>query len=274
MYIMKKIGTFCAALFLVGFNYSVLAQSATKANAPVPVRITGEVLDFKASLSDPRKAYNWLKTELARNRKTDSFSSSTEVEREIAELKDRFTAFGPIGFQIPQDISPNGNLPATCKLTFHPNVPELEYALNIFGFPSEKYLSKPTNDLSRIPVWSQSVEQNSYIGQNSFGARVEVGRTLITEVSVATSKLPWTPPTGKLALESGEARSLIRHLNCALTGILNAPFVYQLDSTEKPTLEYPYETKTLSSVIFMSNVSLILFDKRTGRIVSSTPITK
>ena len=123
---------------------------------------------------------------------------------------------------------------------------------------------------SFIPVSKTSRNGNDYVGQNGFGARVDVSRRYDNYIGVSKPEGVVTIASPlRFAVRRDQAREVINGLSLLYIADLAPPFLTHLSERLNPTFNLPTQYETETSLLHVTYRCIAIYDSVQRRIIAS-----
>jgi hypothetical protein len=256
------------------------AKSAVKAQQPKqafsPVFYLPTAMPTSYSANGPAEVFAWVEKEANRsNIAVDKFSSSDE---KLAQQK-----------SVEAKMSAVGEIPMLPKCAFKYDGDSESYTVEWDGRAfDEPTLRKPLNAdnavLRELRIETDEIKRGSYLGENAFGAKMQVEARLTRAYSlvlpgdvlhepsgianVKDERMPYRyreysyGGTFKMAREA--ARAADANLACLFVLKLERPYTFRFSRYHAPTRDVPYDTIVEGYGFYGEMRQFIVFNKKTG----------
>lgn len=256
---------------------SFAARNSKKTKAtqdPAPVSVEWEALPSSYMPTPPKQLAQWVSEKSSPSESLDNFSTSTEVFAAEQATREYFSSKGAIGVEIPASVS-DSKYGAACTLKYQPDTETLQYSTPWQIYAEFKHVKRPTDRHLKILSYRASKDRASRVGQNAFGATVEVTSIQNLDISIATplANVKSGRPPNSLRIPPSEARHLVKNLSCLLVFTIEPPFYYEGYDTIPPTMSNPVQISTQDIVIFGKVIGLWLFDSKTRQVLAKDNFT-
>lgn len=256
----------CAVVALAISN-AVLAKDNKRTGSrvvePEPIDLTWNELPKAYHPTTPMAAADWLNAIVSSEPSTDQFSSANEISRRDESIRNRIENKGTFGILIDAEMTEHGRIP--CELRYSPNEERLTYSLGSRWYTEYKYVPRPTDNLKKVILESKFSDAGDSIGQNAFGARVKISRSVYREVSVAAKD---AVGVGIASISPERARLVVPRLKCLVLFAPAPPFVLRQTDTKAASFDNPQQVSTEDIVLFGQIENIWLVDSISRQVLA------
>jgi hypothetical protein len=226
--------------------------------------------------NDVEKTWLWLKSKIdAVPRKPDQFSTSAEKHVYEDAVTATIRSFGQVVLHA-----------TACPAKYNADAGQWEIKRAIFMV--DKYdlpQERRSSGLRQVLVGLKNIQNDSYEGQNAYGAKTQISRTRADQYAVQFPYDSENAPTSagrvssgggtqyevvsldtQVPMEPSKARENDKKLQCAYVVTLKPPVVYEYVKRTTPTRDLPFETDYKGHAFFGSLDQVIVYHADTGEI--------